>query len=99
MLKQRVTAVAWLYAGVGTISAATMILKIALTRVFSVARWYHFAFLSISVSLLGYGASGESLALRRSSSDGDNARDLPLASLGFCLGTAAAFYPPCCSTS
>jgi hypothetical protein len=38
--------------------------EITLTRLFSVMQWYHFAFISVSVALLGFGASGTWLALR-----------------------------------
>ena len=54
------------YAGIALISAATMMFELALTRIFAVAEWYHFAFLSISVALLGYASSGSFLALLRS---------------------------------
>jgi hypothetical protein len=53
-------------AGIALISAATMMFELALTRIFAVAEWYHFAFLSISVALLGYASSGSFLALLRS---------------------------------
>lgn len=46
------------YAAVFMISAATLTLEIALTRIFSFALWYHFAFMSISTALLGFGVSG-----------------------------------------
>jgi hypothetical protein len=53
------------YAGVFLISAATLILEIALTRIFSFALWYHFAFMSVSCALLGFGASGVASSLSR----------------------------------
>lgn len=53
------------YAGVFMISAATLILEIALTRVFSFALWYHFAFISVSAALLGFGVSGVAASLSR----------------------------------
>jgi spermidine synthase len=45
------------------VSAATIVFEVALTRVFSVAQWYHFAFLTVSLALLGFGASGTFLTL------------------------------------
>jgi hypothetical protein len=39
-------------------SAALMLYQIALTRVLSVVAWYHFAFLTISIVMLGIGAPG-----------------------------------------
>ncbi len=43
-------------------SAAGLAFEIALTRVFAVTQFYHFAFLTVSVALLGFGASGSALA-------------------------------------
>ena len=51
---------AWpqIYFGVAATSLATLILELALTRVFSVVYFYHFAFLAISIALFGLGAGG-----------------------------------------
>lgn len=49
--------------GLAIISAAALAFEITLTRLFSVTQWYHFAFLAVSVALLGYGASGTALSL------------------------------------
>ena len=51
------------YLGLALLSAAALAFEIALTRLFSVTQWYHFAFLAVSVALLGYGASGTALTL------------------------------------
>lgn len=51
------------YSGIFLLSLATLLLELALTRVLSVALWYHFGFLIISTALLGFGASGIVLAL------------------------------------
>jgi spermidine synthase len=45
------------------LSAATLLFELNLTRIFSVAQYYHFAFLVVSLALLGFGASGSLLAL------------------------------------
>ena len=54
------------------LSTATLTFEIDLTRLFSVAQFYHFAFMIVSIALLGYGASGTALTifpgLRRSDS-------------------------------
>src|SRR5574341_564023 len=50
-------------AGMGLLSGAALLLQVALTRVFSIAQFYHFAFLVVSLALLGFGASGSLLAL------------------------------------
>jgi len=47
-------------------SFSALLLELALTRLFSVALFYHFAFLAISVALLGLGAGGVFAYLRRS---------------------------------
>ena len=48
--------------GMGVLSAATLLAEVALTRVFSIAQFHHFAFLLVSLALLGFGASGSLLA-------------------------------------
>ncbi len=47
-----------IYFGILATSLATLLLELALTRVFSVIYFYHFAFLAISVALFGLGAGG-----------------------------------------
>src|SRR5262249_6427758 len=37
--------------------------EVLLTRLFSIVQWHHFAYMAISIALLGYGASGSFLAL------------------------------------
>jgi spermidine synthase len=44
--------------GLGLTSFASLLLELALTRLFSVVLFYHFAFLAISIALLGLGAGG-----------------------------------------
>jgi SAM-dependent methyltransferase len=41
------------YAGLFLVTLATLLDEILLTRIFSVATWYHFAFLAISIAMLG----------------------------------------------
>jgi hypothetical protein len=47
-----------LLAGIGLSSFSALLLELSLTRLFSVVLFYHFAFLAISVALLGLGAGG-----------------------------------------
>src|SRR6476660_1951038 len=47
-----------LVAGVALSSFAALLLELSLTRLFSVVLFYHFAFLAISIALLGLGAGG-----------------------------------------
>jgi len=42
--------------GVAVTAMASLIIELALTRLFSVLLYYHFAFMAISVALLGLGA-------------------------------------------
>jgi len=45
-------------------SCAVLLYEIAITRVLSVVLWYHFAFLSLSLAMLGLGAPGVWFSLR-----------------------------------
>ena len=44
-------------------SASALVFEISLTRVFAVSQFYHFAFLVVSLALLGIGASGTLLSV------------------------------------
>jgi spermidine synthase len=50
---------------VAAVAAALLITELALTRIFSVIMYYHFAFLAISIALFGLSASGVFAYLRR----------------------------------
>src|ERR1700746_222953 len=47
-----------LLAGLGLTGLVDLLLELSLTRLFSVVLFYHFAFLAISIALLGLGAGG-----------------------------------------
>jgi hypothetical protein len=49
--------------GLFLLSAAALAFEVNLTRLFSVAQFYHFAFMTVSLALLGFGASGTLLSL------------------------------------
>lgn len=49
---------------IALISFAVLFYQVAITRLLSVVLWYHFAFLAISLALLGLGAPGVWFALR-----------------------------------
>ncbi len=53
----------WYYLGIGTIAGATLLLEIAMTRIFAVAFFNHYAFLIISTALFGFGFSGVFLSI------------------------------------
>jgi predicted membrane-bound spermidine synthase len=64
--KPEVAPIGWQhYVGIFLFSLATLLLELSLTRVLSVALWYHFGFLIISTALLGFGSSGVVFALWR----------------------------------
>jgi len=50
---------------VALVSAATIALELALMRMMSLRFWHHFAYMVISVALVGFGASGTALTLLR----------------------------------
>lgn len=50
-------------AAIGMISASALAYEILLMRLFSIIQWHHFAYMIISLALLGYGVSGVFLAL------------------------------------
>jgi hypothetical protein len=47
------------------LSAGTLAFRINLTLLFSVAQFYHFAFMIVSIALLGLSASGTALTISR----------------------------------
>ncbi|MCB0721582.1 MAG: hypothetical protein KDC42_04675 [Ignavibacteriae bacterium] len=53
------------YAGIFLVSLSTLLLEFTYTRILSVSLWYHFAFMIISVALLGFGVSGVVLSLNK----------------------------------
>ena len=48
---------------IALLSATALAYEILLTRLFSIIQWHHFAYMIISLALLGYGASGTFLSL------------------------------------
>src|SRR5581483_2514548 len=54
-----------LVGGIALASFSALLLELGLTRLFSVVLFYHFAFLAISIALLGLGAGGVSAYLTR----------------------------------
>jgi len=81
-----------LLAGVFLISFAMLQAELVLTRVFSVTLWYHFAFVAVSVALLGMAAGGVRVYRRGAIADADlpgalahEARRFALAMIGALL--------------
>jgi hypothetical protein len=79
------------YLGLGLLSAAALAFEVTLTRLFSVTEWYHFAFLAVSVALLGYGASGTALSLAPRWTEPPTARRSSILSALFAAGVLVAY--------
>lgn len=52
---------------IAILSAAIIAFQLALIQILSTVQWYHFAYMVISIALLGFGAAGSLLALFRKS--------------------------------
>ncbi|MBI3046685.1 MAG: hypothetical protein HYY76_00085 [Acidobacteria bacterium] len=78
-------------AGIGGVSAAILMTELALTRIFSVTMYYHFAFLAISIALFGLSASGVLVYVLRRRLAPVSTRDLlTAAALVHAVGTVVA---------
>src|SRR6185369_8618059 len=75
----------FLYAGIFLVSMGVLLLQISLTRIFSFTLWYHFAYVTISVALLGYGASGSFLAVMPGLAGAAAGRRLSMYAMGCAL--------------
>lgn len=53
------------YLAVGLLSAAALAYEVLLTRLFAIIQWHHFAYMMISVAMLGWGAAGTLVAILR----------------------------------
>lgn len=75
------------YAGMLLMAGCTLLLELTLTRILSVALWYHFAFLVVAIALLGVAAGGVTVGLwpRRFTP-----RVLPLIAVGAGVSACAA---------
>src|SRR5215468_5474883 len=76
-----------LLVGIGLSSFSALLLELTLTRLFSVVLFYHFAFLAISIALLGLGAGGVFAYLRKQQLQSVETRTL--AAQLCCLNAAA----------
>ena len=55
--------------GVFALGASIILFEITLTRVFSIMMWHHFTYMVISIALLGFGAAGSFLTIRKKEAD------------------------------
>ncbi|PYR43456.1 MAG: hypothetical protein DMF93_03165 [Acidobacteria bacterium] len=80
-------------AGVALVSAALLMTELALTRIFSVVMYYHFAFLAISIALFGVSASGVFAYLARRRLDRfDTDTMLAAESIVYAVATIVALF-------
>jgi len=73
------------------ISSASLCFEINLTRIFSVTRFYNFAFMVVSIALLGMGASGTFLSIFQSISNKNRPGFLSFISAGISLSIMGAY--------
>ena len=82
-----------LFSGIFLTSLSGLVLEIAITRIFSAAIWYHFAFVAVSVALLGLGASGLFVQHRLNKIKENWAEDLTfLAAIGITIFVPVALF-------
>jgi len=80
-------------AGVALVSASLLMTELALTRIFSVVMYYHFAFLAISIALFGASASGVFAYVARAWLDRHRTpRLLAIQSLLYAVATIVALF-------
>jgi hypothetical protein len=76
---------------VAALAGATLLLEGALLRLLAVAQFYHFAFLVVSLALLGFGASGTLLSLSPRLQRTPLDRLLPWTGAAFAAAVAASY--------
>lgn len=74
------------------VSIAMLMLQVSFTRILSVAQWYHFAFLVISIALFGIGAAGTFLSVFPSLIERELTRMLQLLTFLFSLSIILSFW-------
>ena len=78
-------------AAVAVLSAAALAYEVLLLRLFAIIQWHHFAYLAISVALLGIGAAGSLVTLARIWLLATWRRNFVLAATGFAVAAVACF--------
>jgi Spermidine synthase len=81
------------------VSASVLSYQVILVRAFSIGQWYHFAYMVISIALLGFGASGTLLtALQRERTDaamlvpGSQAYWFAISAISFAVALPVSFW-------
>ena len=78
----------FVYPGVALVALSIVVLEVAFTRVFAILMWHHLSYLVISLAMLGLGAAGSVIAVRRH--DPDRSRLLATLSRSAFLFSATA---------
>lgn len=78
-------------AAVATLSAAALAYEVLLLRLFAIIQWHHFAYLAISVALLGFGAAGTFVTLARRCLLARYPASFSLAAAAFAVAAVACF--------
>jgi hypothetical protein len=73
------------------ISASALAFEVLLIRLFSIIQWHHFAYMIISLALLGYGVSGTIVTLLRERLVSHFVRAYVVNGIGFSLTITASF--------
>jgi hypothetical protein len=82
-----------LYVGVFLAAMSALLLEVALTRVFAILMWHHFAYMIVSLALLGFGAAGSLLtALRVTERGGEPWNRLAFFSTSFGIFIILSFF-------
>ena len=63
MESDNTTSLVRINAAIGLISAAIIAFQLILMQILSYIQWYHFAYMIISMALLGFGAAGTFLTI------------------------------------
>lgn len=81
-----------LFIGILLLSLSALLLEVDLTRVFSIGKWYHFAFMVVSIALLGYGFAGSFLTIFENIGKKKFYQTLTFFALFFFFSALASFF-------
>ncbi len=81
----------WTGASLFLLSSSTLLFEINLTHLFSVSQFYHFAFVVVSLALLGFGASGSLLTVFPNLRKNEPWRSLPYLAIGTSASILGAY--------
>jgi SAM-dependent methyltransferase len=78
-------------AGLLLVSLSTLMLEFTFIRVLSVSLWYHFAFMIISIALLGFGIAGVTIVISDRINKADINKFLSITSLLYSIAVIVSF--------